>query len=80
MKNKLWRILRLCYASIFIIALFSLIKILVLWGYHLQQSNGDYTLVMEIMDKAHEFQIGSYITGFVHCGVVCVMLKIVFEK
>jgi hypothetical protein len=80
MKNKLWRIGQLLYVFIFIMALFTLIRIICLANYHAGVSGGNYTLAMMMMDKAHEFQVMSYTLGWLHCGIASVMLKIVLEK
>ena len=80
MKNKLWRIGRLLYASIFILALFTLIRLITLSYYHLCQANGDYTIAMMLLDKVDRFNLTSYIMGWLHCAVVGVMLKIILEK
>ena len=80
MKNKLLRIGRLLYAFIFIIALFTLIQIIAKYYYQLQMNQEDYTLAMAILDKAHIFQLKSYIYGWLHCAVIGIMFKIIFDK
>ncbi len=80
MKSKLGRILRLLYAFIFLLALFTLIRLLVLYYYHLCQTNGNYTIAMMLLDKVDKFNLFSYIQGWLHCGVVGVMLKILLDK
>ena len=80
MKNKLLRICRLLYVFIFILALFTLIRLLALSYYHLCQSNGNYTLAMMMLDKVDRFNLTSYITGVLHGWVVWIMLKIAFDK
>jgi len=80
MKNKWLRIGRLLYCFMFIMALFTLIRIICLAHYHAGQNSGNYTIAMVIMDKAHAFQITSYVLGWLHCGVASVMLKIILDK
>ena len=80
MKNKLWRIGRLLYAFIFMMALFTLLRILAQCFYAAKMNNGDYTIGMMLMDKAHKFNLTSYISGWLHCGVVGMMLKIILDK
>jgi len=80
MKNKLWRIGQLLYTLMFIMALFTLIKIICLANYHAGQNNRDYTVAMRIMDSAHIFQAKSYINGWLHCAIAGVMLRIITDK
>jgi len=80
MRNKLWRIFRLLYAFIFILALFTLVRLVVLSYYHLCQANGDYTVAMMLLDKVDKFNLFSYVQGWLHCAVIGVMLKIIFDR
>jgi len=80
MKNKFHNIIRLLYSFIFILALFTVLRLVVLSYYHLRQSNGDYTVAMMLLDKVDRFNLTSYVTGVLHGWVVWIMLKIVLDK
>ena len=80
MTNKFHNIIRLLYSFIFILALFTVLRLVVLSYYHLRQSNGDYTVAMMLLDKVDRFNLTSYVTGVLHGWVVWIMLKIVLDK
>ncbi len=80
MKNKLWRIGKALYVFIFILALFTLIRIVAIAFYQIKQADGNYTLAMMLMDRGHQFNLTSYVKGWLHGWVVWVMLKIMFDK
>jgi hypothetical protein len=77
MKNRGWMFI---LGIVSALSIFSSIRIMALYYYHLQQVRGDYTLAMIMMDKANVFNLTSYITGGLHFSIFIVLLMIMLEK
>ncbi len=65
---------------VFILSFFTHIRNIVTSYYYIRQTSGDYTTAMAIMDKVDKFNFISYGTGWLHCLVLVVMVKIIMEK
>lgn len=77
MKNKMWLWLG---GIIFLLAFFTSLRIIALYYYHLKQAQGNYDLALILMDKAHTFNLTSYITGGLHFSVVIVLIMIILDR
>lgn len=80
MRKKVSRIGWLILGTLFILTFFSSIRIMAIYYYHMQATKGNLDLAMVIMDKAHEFNLTSYVTGWLHGWVVLIMTLIVIDR
>lgn len=76
-KNKLWLLLG---SIIFGLAFFTSLRIIAIYYYHLHSAKGNYTLTMNLMDKAGTLDLGSYISGGLHFSVVIVIIMIILDR
>ena len=80
MKNKIGRIGRLMFGTVFILAFFSCIRIIMIYYYHLQAAKGSQTLAMTLIDKVSAYDIPSLITGGLWGCVFTIMVGIILNK
>ncbi len=77
MKNKSWSFLIL---TIFGLVFFTSLRIIAIYHYHLKMAQGNQTLAMNLMDKAHVFNLSSYITGGLHFSILIIVIMIILDK
>ena len=78
--RKLNKIIRLLFATVFVLTFFSCLRILAIYYYHLQAAKGNQTLAMILMDKVDAFNFTTYATGWLHGWVLAIMILICLDR